>query len=202
MNERNIVIVGVFLLIGLSFFSYLDGFSGFALMKQNQQCTYVGGSSASIFEPQQVIYDTKSGVPPKTYKSACAAETSLTAVRCLDNARPAKYVVDCPTDYVCVDSIEGAYCTKGTVESETSSSCVDSDAQYYGRDIFYVGHVNKVGEVGGNRVTEYWDRCAVSNDRFGDTVTEYSCKTDGSVTNRIEQCPNGYKCSNGACVNK
>jgi len=199
MNERNILVIAVLLIVGIFVVSYFDdGYSGYYVGGE-EKCEIIS-DGLSIFAPQSISYvaDTASGIPPTIQRSRCATKTTLSTVKCVQNFRSYyRYNVVAPTGYVCISNPEGDYFVKGDVDKQ-DSGCSDSDL---GPDeLFTTGFVRTTNELGGGREKEYWDACAVSNDRFGDSVTEYSCDSAGNVRSRVQQCPSGIKCSNGRCV--
>jgi len=196
MNERNTVIVAVLILIGLAFFSSFGDFTG-RYVPIGQRCEEP--EVRSNFEPYEIKYwqDPATRNPPQTLKPRCATETSITAVRCRDEYEPESYIVQAPRGYVCVDEGIGGYFKRGSVERK-ETGCYDSD----GNDIRTAGYIETSNELGGGRVKRIYDTCAVSDDRFGDAVTEQYCSLAGKAKSGVRPCLPGEKCSNGACIPK
>ncbi len=190
MDERNTVLIALFLLIGLSFFGTSSSFSGNYVFGRSE-CTYLpDGVSQDIYHKQTVRYqqDIYSDISPTFYSSTCATQTTLSAVRCVDGAQPARYNLDCPTDYVCRD---GA-CVQGFASLETNG-CTDSDG---GKNSYVKGVVTVLDARGNNLPSSYLDICATDT-----TVLETSCSASGEAVNKeILPCPYPSRCVDGACT--
>ena len=184
MNERNIVLVALVIVVGLSFFSSFNNTTGKATFYA--ECEYI--SDTSIYNPTIISYDstTNDDIPPKILKSSCATDIVVSNVRCIDGYRPARYAVSCDTGYVCRD---GA-CVVGEVKKEVNG-CADSDG---GKNVYEKG-ITTVYLGRGHKPEIDTDYCATEI-----TVTEASCAPGGKkIQKDILRCPTN-KCFDGECV--
>ncbi len=192
MNERNVLLVAFLMLVGLSVFSYYTTYSG-RYVGGVQSCKYLGGESNTIFDQQIISYDSdvNDRVPPQFLVSRCATGTTLSAVKCISGFTAERYIVQCPTGYICFESGKGAFCKKGNLP-EIESNCVDTDG---GKDSYTKGVVTIAGGRGKNIPEVSVDICATDT-----TVLETSCAEGGNLIRKeILQCPYPYKCIDGAC---
>ena len=189
MNERNILIIALFLLIGLFFFSSFSSYSGQYVYGISECIYWPDGVSQDIYHQQTVRYqqDVYSDIPPTFYTSTCTTQTTLSAVRCIDGAQPARYNVDCPSGYIC----RLGACLEGSFQ-DSSPGCTDSDD---GKVTSVKGVVTVLDARGNNLPTSYPDICATEI-----TVLETSCSSSGmSVNKEILPCPYPSRCVEGAC---
>ena len=94
---------------------------------------------------------------------------------------------DCPTGYYC----SSGACIKTPVVTPKTTCSNDVD----GYNIYKKGYVMITDSSLPNESPYYYDSCYDEN-----TVTEAICKDASTYGSKTEKCPEGYSCSDGACV--
>ncbi len=110
----------------------------------------------------------------------CRTDGKLREYYCDENDDVQEEVISCASGEVCSS---GACITKGT--------CTDSESTF---NMYAAGRVVGVWSTTG--VSGEWtDSCANSKE-----VNEYYCREDGYAFSSLEECPSGYACSGGKCI--
>ncbi len=132
-----------------------------------------------------------SGLTLHGFTDTCYPDGSILEGYCVDKLTFGSEKAVCPSGTVCDRGVckvsqVGVGCV-GAGCAPVPSSCVDS-----GNDLYAIGSVSVVNSSGAFMIT---DSCDV----FG-YVNEMFCTPANAVSHSLGVCPQGYSCSNGACV--
>ncbi len=188
MNERKLIVLAVFLILGLFLIGKFTSYSG-NVPKGDPVCTQLNGFG-NMFEKQCVRYGFRdSEIPFKTMCDTCATQASVMEVSCPLGRYPERAVIQCPMDYYCNNGV----CIKGNIEEE-KTGCEDITENDKEGNIWVKGITISYNEKGEERKSIFTDTCATDG-----TVIEFSCRDSGVVNKKILQCPTN-KCFDGACI--
>lgn len=135
-------------------------------------------------------YDPNLAVPKHTYYDGCYSEDAVIEVVCKDTYTYGSTMKKCPEGYSCSD---GACVQKEPTSTKKIVDCVDGDS---GENPFSSSGITWTSIEGDTKTPSANSDFCTSDSRIG----EWVCKDENKPTILYSDCPQGYSCSKGACV--